>query len=177
MVYIIWKMQIQKHLEFWVAVKMVILQKTPPIITVMKIFLKKEIYHKNTLINHLRNDHFLPFSRPFFIKQLLFIFFKKELTLKTILITSFSILVFILIIALFLKNSSSNDRLQLNSISAFFEFTFWSFLFLESLVLLHFGIHFLVRKIAIDYISYIIPFIIISMIISVLLFILIDSGS
>ncbi len=120
---------------------------------------------------------FFLFLALFLSNSYYFIFYKKEITLKLILITSFSILVFILIIALFLMMSSSNDRLQLNSVSDFFEFTFWSFLFLESLALLHFGIHFLVRKIAIDYISYTIPFTIISLIVTVLLLILIDPGS
>ena len=120
---------------------------------------------------------FFLFLALFLSNSYYFIFFKKELTLKIILLTAFSILVFTLIIAFFLMMSSSNDRLQLDSISDFFEFIFWSFLFLESLALLHFGIHFLARKIAIDYISYNIPFSVISMIITVLLFILIDSGS
>ena len=120
---------------------------------------------------------FFLFLALFLSNSYYFIFFKKELTLKIILITSFSILVFILIITLFLMMSSSNDRLEINSVSDFFEFTFWSFLFLESIILFHFGIHFLVRKISYDYVSYIIPFTIISLIVTVLLLILIDPGS
>ena len=120
---------------------------------------------------------FFLFLSQFLSNIYYFIFFKKELSLKLILLTSVSILVFILLISLILMNSSSNDRLQINNVSDFFFFFFWGFLFLESLALLHFGIHFLVRKIAIDYITYIIPSTIISMIVTVLLFILIDSGS
>ena len=104
-----------------------------------------------------------------------FTFRNKQINLKIILKISIIIFASSLFIGLILLTPISNDRIRLNDTYDFLQFILGSFIFLEFLFLTHLGIHSIIKKLSTNYLSYIFPFLIISVIINTLLFLVLDS--